>query len=185
METIKTKQQLKDWLKLELSRYGKFGLKDIILKPENYILRKHQIILRKAEYYTNTNNQIMRAIYLAKLYRIQNKFGIHIPVNTCGKGLKIMHVGPVLINPNATLDENCSLHINTAIAAKGLDDKAPKLGKGVVVGVGAVILGGIKIANNVAIGANSVVTKNILEEDIAVAGVPAKKISDNGRSKWK
>ena len=185
METIKTKKQLKEWLEVELARYGNYGIKDILLKPENYILRKHQIYLRKAEYYTNTNNQIMRALYLAKLYKIQNRFGIHIPVNCCGKGLKIMHVGPVLVNPKAVLGKNCSLHINTAIAAGGTDDNAPKLGNGVVVGVGAVVLGGITVADNVAIGANAVVTKSVFEEDIAIAGVPAKKISDNGRTKWK
>lgn len=45
---------------------------------------------------------------------------------------------------------------------------------------GAVILENIKIADHVIIGANAVVTKDILEEGIAVAGAPARKISDHG-----
>lgn len=60
----------------------------------------------------------------------------------------------------------------------------PTLDDGVIVGVGAVVLGGIYVAKNVAIGANAVVNKDITEENIAVAGVPAKKISNNGRLEW-
>ena len=45
-------------------------------------------------------------------------------------------------------------------------------------------MGDVHIAKNVAVGANAVVNKNIEEEDIAVAGVPAKKISNKSRSQW-
>lgn len=45
-------------------------------------------------------------------------------------------------------------------------------------------MGGVRIADNVAIGANAVVNKDVLENDVTVAGVPAKKISDKGRSGW-
>lgn len=95
-----------------------------------------------------------------------------------------MHVGPVLINGKARLGRDVSIHINTAIAAKGISDDAPKIGDNCVIGVGSVILGNTNIANNVAIGANSVVTKSVIEEDIAIAGIPAKKVSNNGSTKW-
>ena len=95
-----------------------------------------------------------------------------------------MHIGPILINGNARLGQNCSLHINTSIVAGGRDNRAPTLGNHVVVGVGAVILGGISIANDVAIGANAVVNKDIVQENVAVAGVPAKIISTNGALTW-
>lgn len=58
------------------------------------------------------------------------------------------------------------------------------MGNGIVMGIGSVVIGGVKIADNEAIGDNTVVTRDILEEDIAVAGVPARKVSVNGRSKW-
>jgi len=41
-------------------------------------------------------------------------------------------------------------------------------------------MGEITIANGVAIGANSVVNKSIHEQNITVAGVPAKKVSNKG-----
>ena len=95
-----------------------------------------------------------------------------------------MHIGPILVNGNSKIGENCVLHINTGLVAGGRTDEAPTLGNNVIVGIGAVLLGGIKIADNVAIGANSVVNKDVLEEGIAVAGVPAKKISNNGSQTW-
>lgn len=72
----------------------------------------------------------------------------------------------------------------TALVAKGISNQAPILGDGVVVGVGATIVGGVRIAKNVAIGANSVVVKDVLEANIAVAGIPAKKVSNSGRLAW-
>ena len=50
--------------------------------------------------------------------------------------------------------------------------------------LGVAVLGGITIADNVAIGAGAVVNKDILEKNVTVAGVPAKKISDNGSANW-
>lgn len=41
------------------------------------------------------------------------------------------------------------------------------------------MIGAVKVADNVAVGANAVVTKDVLEEGIAVAGIPAKKVSNN------
>lgn len=45
-----------------------------------------------------------------------------------------------------------------------------------IFGYGSVIIGNVKIADNIRIGANSVVTKTFMEEGITIAGVPAKKI---------
>lgn len=53
-----------------------------------------------------------------------------------------------------------------------------------MIGVGAVVLGDIELADNIAVGANAVVNKSFEEADIAIAGIPAKKISNNGRNVW-
>ena len=50
------------------------------------------------------------------------------------------------------------------------------MGKNVDIGVGARILGDIYIADDIVIGANSVVTKTFDEPGITIAGIPAKKI---------
>ena len=56
------------------------------------------------------------------------------------------------------------------------DLSAPYIGKNVRIGSGARILGDIRIADNVVIGANSVVTQDILQDGAVVVGIPAKVI---------
>ena len=181
---IETKKELKEVLNIEKAYYPVGKLVYILQGSEKAILRKHQILLRKTEYYSNTHNRIMAGYYKLRLNRIQNKYALHIPLNACGKGLKIMHVGPILLNSNVEVGEFCSFHINTAVVAAGSSDGTPVVGNHVVFGVGAVALGPIKIADYTAIGANAVVNKTVDEENIAVAGVPARKISNNGNKEW-
>lgn len=187
---IKSKSDLKEYLECELPLYKTKEtlvlrwIKELFTIGESAILRRHIILLRKCEYYTNSKKRIRAMLYKLRLSRIQNLYAIHIPLNTCGKGLRIMHVGPILLNSRVRINENCKLHINTALVAGGTNDEVPTLGNGVVVGVGAVVLGGVCIADNIAIGANSVVNKSFYEENIAIAGAPAKKISDNGALMW-
>lgn len=179
---LNTKDQLKEWLRIELRPYPR-GLQGL-LPTEGAILKRHQVLLRKTEYYTNSGKKLLAAFYKLRLRRLQCRHALHIPLNVCAKGMRIMHLGPVLINGNASIGEFCSLHINTSIVAGGLDSSAPVLGDRVIVGVGAVVLGGVRVADYTAIGANAVVNKDITEENTAVAGVPAKKISNNGSRAW-
>ena len=182
-QRIYTKQQLKQWLDYELRWYSG-GLKAALLITERSILRRHQILLRKAEYHQNSGHKIRALFYLLRLLRLQSRHSLNIPRNVCAKGLKIMHLGPILINGKAVVGEDCSFHINTALVAGGNNDDAPVLGKGVVIGIGAVVLGGVRVADYTAIGANAVVNRDVTETNVAVAGVPARKISDNGALSW-
>ncbi|MCD8291002.1 MAG: serine acetyltransferase [Prevotella sp.] len=140
--------------------------------------------MRKAEYYHNNGRKFWSNLFKLRLRLLQNKYSLHIPLNCCDEGLKIMHLGPILMNGNVSVGKNCAMHINTGLVAGGLNGDSPTLGDGVVVGIGAVVLGGVTIASNVAIGANAVVNKDVKEENVAVAGVPAKVISSNGRLLW-
>lgn len=182
---INSKKDFRDFLAADLQYYKKVSKLAYFLQiGEGPALMRHQVLLRKTEYYTNTNNRIMAFLYKAMLMKFQTKYAIQIPINCCGKGLRLVHVGPRLVNGTVCVGENCVFHINTALVAGGTNDDAPTLGDSVILGVGATVLGGVTIANYVAVGAGAVVNKDVLEENIAVAGVPARKISDNGRTTW-
>lgn len=186
MVIITTKKELNEFLDYESKKYSrKSTRKPFLMVRESDVLYKYIYILRKTEYYKNTNNRLMKTIYHYQLKRMSLKYSIHIPLNCFDKGLKIMHVGPVLINGKVKAGKDISLHINTSVVAGGSNGAAPVLGDGVILGVGSVILGDVNIANNVAIGANAVVNKSFQEENIAIAGVPAKKISNNGSAEWR
>ena len=184
-EGIYTKEELKEWLRYEHELYkGSRGLKYILQYSEGAVLWRYQKLLRKTEYYRNTGKKIRGWLCNFRRARMQNKYGIHISPNTCGKGLHIMHIGPVIVNSKAKVGENCTFHVNTAVVAGGTNDDVPVIGNRVILGIGAVVLGKVTVANGVAIGANAVVNKSVEEESIAVAGVPAKKVSNNGSNRW-
>jgi serine O-acetyltransferase len=96
--------------------------------------------------------------------------------------LAIAHKGTIIVNSGALIGENCRLHVGVNIGTiPGCGHVAPKIGDNVYIAPGVKIYGNIEIASGVVIGANAVVTKSFLQENICIAGVPAKKISDIGR----
>lgn len=185
IEMIKTRRELNEYLKYEISKYGQnVGLIYYLLGSEKAVIWNYQKRLRITEYYYNTHKKIRCTFSKILLHKKQNKYGLKIDLNVFGKGLVIKHLGSILTNSRVRVGENCTVHINTSFVAQGTNAGVPKLGNNIVVGVGATILGDIQIADGIAIGANSVVNKSFTEPNIAIAGCPAKKISNNGNSTW-
>ncbi|NAW51332.1 serine acetyltransferase [Elizabethkingia argentiflava] len=154
-------------------------LLDYLLKSEQYWLRKFIQYLRKEEYYSfHRPHSLLKYYYKRKKNLLGSKLGFFIPAGCFGPGLKIYHYGSIIINPKSRIGRNCTIHGNCCIGSKGtFPDESPVIGNHVDIGQGAQILGGITIANGVKIGAGSVVTKSILEENVTVVGIPAKIIS--------
>jgi serine O-acetyltransferase len=156
-------------------------IKNFLIKDYVWTFQK---LMRKLEYYKNCGTGLTNKIRVAFLswqyHKLSIKLGFYIPVNTCGPGLSIAHVGTIIINKGAVIGSNCRIHCGVNIGTKaGYSDKAPKIGNNVYIGPGAKIYGDISIANNVAIGANSVVNKSITVENVTVAGVPSRIVSEN------
>lgn len=142
-----------------------------------------QCLLRKVEYYKNCRKDIAgRIILFFKLLKFKNlslKLNFNIPPNVCGPGLSIAHYGTININNSTKIGENCRLHTCVNIGTEaGYSGNAPIIGDNCYIGPGVKIYGNITIPQGVAIGANAVVNKSFSEQGIAIAGVPAKKISD-------
>ena len=117
-----------------------------------------------------------------RLRRISFNSGIQIPDGTqIGRGFYIGHFGAIIINGKAILGNNINISQDVTIgqANRGNNKGTAVIGNEVYIGPGAKIVGAVKIGNNVAIGANAVVTKDITD-NTCVAGVPAKMISDQG-----
>lgn len=98
-----------------------------------------------------------------------------------GKGLFMTHAVGITIHVDAKIGECCNLaqHVTIGVGGRGENQGTPKLGDRVFIGPGACMFGKITIGNDVAIGANAVVTKDLPDNAVAV-GVPAKIISYNG-----
>lgn len=105
--------------------------------------------------------------------------------STCrlGKGTRFMYGGiGCVIHSKAVVGDRVCLGQGITIGRKKADG-APIIGNDVYIAAGSRILGDITIGDNVIIGANSVVLKNIPPNSI-VAGVPAKVIGTVEFSIW-
>jgi serine O-acetyltransferase len=146
---------------------------------------RFQRVLRFLEFKVNcTSHKLIILVTKVYFHYLSKKLGFTIPINVFGPGLSIAHYGTIIVNGAARVGSNCRIHACTNIGTSaGFQAKAPKIGDNCYIGPGAKIFGDISIANNIAIGANSVVNKSFLTSDITIAGVPAKMISDKSSLK--
>ena len=176
-----SKEELKKLIKSDRELYSNKGflrkIYDYIVRDNKYIYRKLIITSRKYSYYRRKSNlYILQKIYFTRKQNfLSRKYNINIKA-LFGKNMKIYHED-ITINQYSVLGDNISLHGNNCIGNNGKNIlKCPKIGNNVDIGFGATIIGDIEIADNIIIGANSLVNKSFLEPNIIIAGVPAKKI---------
>ena len=131
------------------------------------------------------NKKLLFPLYLLEcmvLRRYSFKFGISIPIGTdIGYGLYIGHFGGIVVNVRAVLGDNVNISqgVTIGMANRGKRKGVATVGSCVYIGPGAKIVGNVKIGDDVAIGANAVVTRDIPDGSTA-AGVPASVISQTG-----
>jgi serine O-acetyltransferase len=116
------------------------------------------------------------------LERYKFKLGISIPfITDIDSGFYIGHFGVIVINAGSRIGKNCNISQGVTLgqANRGQHKGYPTLGDNVYIGPGAKIVGAVKIGNNVAIGANCVVTKDV-PDNAVVVGVPGRVISCQG-----
>ena len=112
---------------------------------------------------------------------IEFSCGISIPASVkIGHSLYIGHFGGIIINSGCIIGNNCNIAQGVTIGVSGLNEKrgVPIIGDNVYIGANSVLAGKISIANNVLIGACSLVNQSFAENSV-VLGVPALKISEN------
>ena len=162
---INNKKDYKEYLIRDKIALGINRKKPKIIHDEIW---KFERLLRKTEYYVNCRNDILGKIYAiylqVKYYRMRLKYNTYIPLNTFESGLSIAHLGCIVVNGNARIGKNCRIQESTTIGATNGEKSAPNLGDNIFIGSGARIIGNINIANDISIGANAVVNKD-LEKD--------------------
>jgi len=144
------------------------------------------VVLRFGQWIDKQN--ILIKLFLSPLYfllyqRVKWKFGIQIPKSAqIGEGFYIGHFGGINIASEAVIGKNVNISQLVTIGESGQGDKAgaPTIGDRVFIGAGAKVIGKIKVGNNVKIGANAVIYKDIPDNAVVVSYPGYKIISYDG-----
>ncbi len=142
-----------------------------ITHEDNYLIWKYIVYLRREE---ASRTKLGAYFWRRRKNDLGSRLGLQIYAGTCGKGLHIWHYGSIIISGEAKLGENCTFHGQACIGNDGESNAAPVIGSNVDIGVGARIIGDIRLADNIRIGAGAVVTRSCDTEGAVLAGVPAK-----------
>lgn len=116
--------------------------------------------------------------FLAHLFSnfARNWVGIEIhPGAQIGRGLLIDHGMGVVIGETAIIGDDCVIYQGVTLGGSGhmAIKRHPTIGNNCMIGSGAKVLGGITLGDNVKVGANTVVLKDI-PSNVTVVGIPGK-----------
>jgi len=113
-------------------------------------------------------------VYWVWFKLVQVLTGIELPCEVeLGRNFVIDHFGGIVISGHARFGNDCRIRSGVVVGLARVDEPgAPVIGDNVDIGTGAKVLGRIRIGNDVLIGANAVVVRDVPDRSIAV-GVPA------------
>ena len=136
------------------------------------------------------NNKLMLPIYYLKYQKVLTKCGAGIPINTEFKNMPTFphSLYGIFISTGAKIGANCVIFHQVTIGSNTLPSSkkqgAPIIGDNCFIGVGAKIIGGVKIGDNVRIGANCVVTEDVPDNCTVVLNKPRIIEKKNVNNEW-
>jgi serine O-acetyltransferase len=103
------------------------------------------------------------------------------PAARIGKGIMLDHATGFVVGETAVIGDNVSILQGVTLGGTGKadEDRHPKIGNGVLIGAGAIILGNIRVGDCARVGAGSVVVKDVPPR-VTVVGIPAKVVGEAG-----
>jgi serine O-acetyltransferase len=114
------------------------------------------------------------ARFVSHVGRFLTGIEIH-PGATIGRRFFIDHGMGVVIGETAEIGDDCTLYHGVTLGGTSWEKgkRHPTLGRGVVIGAGAKVLGPIMVGDNARIGSNAVVVRDVAPQT-TVVGVPGK-----------
>ncbi len=135
----------------------------------------HAVVLhRRAHWFWNHGLQWL-ARFTSQITRLLTGIEIH-PAAKIGQCVFFDHAMGVVVGETAEIGDGCTIYQGVTLGGTALYKGAkrhPTLGKNVVIGAGAKVLGGFTVGDNAKVGSNAVVTKPVPAGATAV-GNPAR-----------
>jgi serine O-acetyltransferase len=141
----------------------------------------HALWLHRVAHWLWLHNAKLPARIISQISRLLTHIEIH-PGATIGRRFFIDHGDGVVIGETAIIGDDVLMYHQVTLGGTSLDraKRHPTLGNGVLVGMGAKILGNIMIGDHCRIGANAVVNKDI-PPNCVVVGIPGRIVRRDGQ----
>ena len=153
------------------------GAKKPFLWQLHNVALLYTITFRKAHYYSINKRfllyRVLGIYWRFRLNQLSRKYLIQIPYPVqIGRGLNIVHFGRVIVAPKVKIGDNCNLFtgvtIGSTVTRNGKKGGVPSIGNSVWIGPNCVLVGPIKVGNNVLIAANSYINFDIPDNSIVI-----------------
>lgn len=167
------------WLKEEIDNISSKdpaarNIFEVLLYPS-----LHAVINHKIAHFFYEKKLFFLARFFSQFSRFLTGIEIH-PGATLGKRIFFDHGMGIVIGETAEIGDDCVIYHGVTLGGVSTAKikRHPTLKNNVTIGAGAKILGNIILGENVRVGANSVVLKDVPDNSVAV-GIPAKIIKKN------
>jgi serine O-acetyltransferase len=182
-----TREQLRRCWRADLYRYGgETSTQALLRRVVSHPGYRYTFAMRLCAYLrTMQPRSLGRPLeLLARLWlrRLRHAYGIDVPASArVGPGLYINHPGGIVVHNQAVIGANCNLSHGVTLGEsnRGRRKGFPVVGDGVYIGPGAKLVGAVTVGDDVAIGANCVVTSDVPDHAVVV-GVPGRVVSHDG-----
>ena len=143
----------------------------------------HAVLIHRLSHRLWTAGLRWPARFLSHLARWLTGIEIH-PGAKIGRRLFIDHGMGVVIGETAVIGDDCTLYHGVTLGGtswrKG--KRHPTLGRGVVVGAGAKVLGPVEVGDGARVGSNSVVLKDV-PAGATVVGIPSHRVNPERKAR--
>lgn len=151
----------------------------------------HAVVFHRFNHWLWQNNFKLTARFLSQISRFLTGIEIH-PGARIGKAFFIDHGMGVVIGETTEIGDNVTLYHDVTLGGTTVFDehgkvttkRHPTIGNNVIIGSGAQVLGPIVIGDNVKIGSNAIVTKDVAP-NTTVIGMAAHHVAEFRHSRGK
>lgn len=144
----------------------------------------HALVMHRWAYWCHLQGWNVAARVVSHAARFLTGIEIH-PAAKIGRRVFIDHGMGVVIGETAEVGDDCTIYHGVTLGGTSLGrgtKRHPTIGKNVVIGAGAQILGGFTVGDNARIGSNAVVVHSVPANE-TVVGVPARTVLENRAEK--
>lgn len=137
----------------------------------------HAIVIHRLAHWLHKKNWFVTARFVSGVSRFLTGIEIH-PAVKIGRRVFIDHGSGLVIGETAEVGDDCTIYHGVTLGGTSFgkgEKRHPTLGRNVVIGAGAQVLGGFAVGDNAIVGANAVVL-NPVQANTTVVGIPARPV---------